>query len=119
MRHPIARALLALVGSALGLSAAAPAQPLPSDWIDPQTGHRVIRLSPDTGGTSLYFHQRAYTPEGDKLVIRADGGIVAVDLKTLGVSTPKIETPPASGFISPATMRRVVVLPAPFGPSRA
>src|SRR5690606_5387475 len=65
---------------------------LPRDWIDPKTGHRVIRLSPDTGGTSLYFHQRAYTPEGDKLVIRAVGAIVAVDISTLGVSPPKIET---------------------------
>jgi oligogalacturonide lyase len=64
---------------------------LPSDWIDPDTGHRIIRLSPDAGGTSLYFHQRGYTPEGDKLVIRAGGGIATVDLSTLGVSPPKVE----------------------------
>jgi oligogalacturonide lyase len=64
---------------------------LPSDWIDPDTGHRIIRLSPDTGGTSLYFHQRGYTPEGDKLVIRAGGGIATVDLSTLGTSPPKVE----------------------------
>jgi oligogalacturonide lyase len=64
---------------------------LPADWIDPDTGHRVIRLSPDTGGTSLYFHQHSYTPEGDKLVIRGAGGIATVDLTTLGVSPPKFE----------------------------
>ena len=64
---------------------------LPVDWIDPDTGHRIIRLSPDSGGTSLYFHQRSYTPEGDKLVIRASGGIATVDLRTLGVSQPKFE----------------------------
>jgi len=64
---------------------------LRSDWIDPDTGHRVIRLSPDTGGSSLYFHQHSYTPEGDRIVIRAAGGIAAVDLTTLGISPPKRE----------------------------
>ncbi len=62
---------------------------LPSDWIDPDTRHRVIRLSPDSGGTSLYFHQHSYTPEGDMLVIRGTGGIATVDLTTLGTSPPK------------------------------
>ncbi|MEO7411862.1 MAG: oligogalacturonate lyase family protein [Opitutaceae bacterium] len=65
--------------------------PPPSDWIDPATGHRVIRLSPDTGGSSLYFHQHAYTPEGDKLVIRGAGGIAAVDISGLGKTPPKFE----------------------------
>ncbi len=64
---------------------------LPSDWIDPDTGHRVIRLSPDSGGSSLYFHQHGYTPEGDKLVIRALGGLATVDLATLGVAPPRCE----------------------------
>ncbi|HEY0863831.1 MAG TPA: oligogalacturonate lyase family protein [Lacunisphaera sp.] len=80
---------LLLVFALVARAAEAPA--LPRDWIDPDTGHRIIRLSPDTGGTSLYFHQRGYTPEGDKLVIRAEGGIATVDLSTLGVSTPKVE----------------------------
>jgi oligogalacturonide lyase len=62
-----------------------------SDWIDPDTGHRVIRLSPDSGGTSLYFHQHSYTPEGDKIVIRSGGGIATVDLRTLGRSPPQFE----------------------------
>jgi oligogalacturonide lyase len=69
----------------------APAAPLPSDWIDPKTGHRVIRLSPDEGGSSLYFHQRSYTPEGDKIIIHTRGGLATVDLTTLGVTRPKIE----------------------------
>jgi len=34
-------------------------------------------------------------------------------------SMPRIVTEPASGFNSPATIRSVVVLPAPFGPSSA
>jgi len=79
-----------LFACALTVRAAEPPA-LPSDWIDPDTGHRIIRLSPDSGGTSLYFHQRGYTPEGDKLVIRANGGIATVDLSTLGTSPPKVE----------------------------
>jgi hypothetical protein len=69
----------------------ATSEPPPRDWIDAQTGHRIIRLSPDAGGGSLYFHQRAYTPEGDKVVLRTREGIVAVDLKTLGTAPPQVE----------------------------
>ncbi|MGA2222223.1 MAG: oligogalacturonate lyase family protein [Verrucomicrobiia bacterium] len=63
----------------------------PTEWIERKTGHRVIRLSPDTGGSSLYFHQHSYTPEGDKIIIDAGDGIATVDLTTLGVSRPKVE----------------------------
>jgi oligogalacturonide lyase len=56
----------------------------PSDWVDPATGHRVIRLSGDEGGSSLYFYQNAYTPMGDKLVFNTNAGIAAVDLTRLG-----------------------------------
>jgi len=75
---------------------------LPRDWIDSQTGHRIIRLSPDEGGGSLYFHQHAYTPEGDKVILRTRAGIVAVDLSTLGVSPPKAELVMANA--TPITM---------------
>jgi len=85
---PSRAALLALVLLLLPASSRAA---LPADWIDPDTGHRVIRLSPDSGGSSLYFHQRGYTPEGDKLVIRSLGGIATVDLSTLGTAAPKVE----------------------------
>ncbi|HWA08390.1 MAG TPA: oligogalacturonate lyase family protein [Opitutaceae bacterium] len=81
---------LALLAGRTFAANAAPAT-LPSDWVDPKTGHRVIRLSPDTGGSSLYFHQHGYTPQGDKVVLRGAGGIVTVDISTLGVSPPKFE----------------------------
>ncbi len=83
--------LLALFLGAGRAFAADSVTPPPSDWIDAKTGHRVIRLSPDTGGTSLYFHQHSYTPEGDKLVIRGAGGIATVDISNIGVSPPKFE----------------------------
>ena len=65
-------------------SSGARGQTVPSDWVDPATGHRVIRLSGDEGGSSLYFHQNAYTPKGDKLVFNTRAGIAAVDLTGLG-----------------------------------
>src|SRR5437868_14323837 len=52
----------------------------PREWIDPDTGHRVIRLSNEPGSQSLYFHYNAYA--GDKLVITTRQGISTVDLKT-------------------------------------
>jgi oligogalacturonide lyase len=79
--------LFALTLADGGASAQAP----PSDWIDPATGHRVIRLSGDEGGSSLYFHQNTYTPKGDKLVFNTRAGIVAVSLTRLGVETVKPE----------------------------
>ena len=86
-----------LLAAALSATAAFAAESLPVDWIDPQTGHRVIRLSPDEGGSSLYFHQRSYTPEGDKIILHTrgsgpgGGNLATVDLTTLGVSKPKLE----------------------------
>jgi oligogalacturonide lyase len=70
-----------------GLHAQAP----PTDWIDPATGHRVLRLSGDDGGSSLYFHQNTYTPKGDKLVFDTRAGIAAVDLTKLGKEPVKPE----------------------------
>ncbi|HTQ39699.1 MAG TPA: oligogalacturonate lyase family protein [Pirellulales bacterium] len=46
---------------------AAIAEP-PTDWIDPATGHRIIRLTREPDSASLYFHQNAYTDDGKLLV---------------------------------------------------
>jgi oligogalacturonide lyase len=72
-------------------------QTVPSDWVDPATGHRVIRLSGDEGGSSLYFHQNTYTPKGDKLVFDTRAGIAVVDLTRLGKGpvTPEVVVPGA------------------------
>lgn len=52
----------------------------PREWIEPATGHRVVRLSREPGSASLYFHQNAYTTEGDKLVITTPSGLATVNL---------------------------------------
>src|ERR1051325_8981623 len=54
----------------------------PREWIDPDTGHRVIRLSDEPGSASLYFHQNPYTPDGQKLIITTPSGLAAINLKT-------------------------------------
>jgi oligogalacturonide lyase len=71
----------------LRLQAAGPAAPAanepPTEWIDPDTGHRVVRLSREGGTASLYFHQNAYTPDGRKLIVTTpDRGVAAIDLAT-------------------------------------
>ncbi len=54
----------------------------PREWIDKDTGHRVIRLSDEPGSQSLYFHQNAYTPDGEKLIITTPTGLATINLKT-------------------------------------
>jgi oligogalacturonide lyase len=58
---------------------------VPREWIDPDTGHRVVRLSEEPGSQSLYFHQNAYTPDGTKLIMTTPSGISVVNLKTRAV----------------------------------
>ncbi|HEY2881479.1 MAG TPA: oligogalacturonate lyase family protein [Pirellulales bacterium] len=52
----------------------------PTDWIDPVTGHRIVRLSKEPGTASFYFHQNAYN--GDKLIVSTNDGLATIDLKT-------------------------------------
>jgi len=57
----------------------------PREWIDPDTGHRVMRLSNEPGSASLYFHQNAYTPDGEKLIITTPTGLSTINLKTRAI----------------------------------
>jgi len=48
-------------------------QPMPYEWIDKDTGHKIIRLSRREGNNrSFYFHNNPFVPalagEGDKMV---------------------------------------------------
>ena len=58
---------------------------VPREWIDPDTGHRVVRLSDEPGSASLYFHQNPYTPDGQKLLITTPTGLATINLKTRAV----------------------------------
>lgn len=61
------------------------AQEPPAEWIDPATGHKVIRLSREPGSASLYFHQNAYSPDGQKLIITTPSGLSTIHLKTRAI----------------------------------
>ncbi len=52
----------------------------PTSWIDPDTGHRVVRLTREPGSASLYFNQNGYTADGKKLVYTTPEGISVLDL---------------------------------------
>ncbi|HVS73602.1 MAG TPA: oligogalacturonate lyase family protein [Phycisphaerae bacterium] len=62
---------------------AAPAQEPPRTWIDPDTGHRIHRITDEPNSTGFYFNINAYTPDGKTMVYSAPDGIHAVDLPTL------------------------------------
>jgi oligogalacturonide lyase len=53
----------------------------PREWIDPDTGHRVVRLTDEPDSQSLYFHQNAYTATGDKMVFTSRTGLYVYDFK--------------------------------------
>src|ERR1700722_3371849 len=63
----------------------------PTDWVDPDTGNRIIRLSEQNGSKTLYFHDNSYTPEGDKLIFSTPAGVACVDLTKLGTDPVKME----------------------------
>jgi oligogalacturonide lyase len=61
------------------------------EWIDPDTGHRVVRLTDAAGGSTLYFHDNAFSPTGDKLMFNTPNGIAVVDVAKIGNSDLKPE----------------------------
>lgn len=68
----------------LGITVASAAEP-PAEWVEPATGHRVVRLSREPGTASLYFHQNGYTAEGDKLLVTTPEGLATINLRTRAV----------------------------------
>jgi oligogalacturonide lyase len=90
-RWPIAAALL-LAGHVLDTEA----QP-PRDWIDHDTGHRIVRLTSDAGGATLYFHDNAFSPQGDRLMINTPDGIAVADVATIGTDDAKLEIVASAG----------------------
>lgn len=79
MKRALQLILLPLI---ISTSAAAQDGELPREWIDPDTGHRIVRLSDDAGSQSFYFHQNGYTSAGDKLVFSTPRGLSTYNFKT-------------------------------------
>ncbi len=74
-------AAILLATNLLSANAAAQQTP-PKEWIDPDTGHRVIRLTDEPNSASLYFNQNGYTADGKKMVYTVPNGIRVLDLAT-------------------------------------
>jgi oligogalacturonide lyase len=72
------RTTLAALSCALTLAAAEP----PKSWVDPDTGHRVVRLTTEPNSASLYFNQNGYTADGTEMVYTTPEGISALNLAT-------------------------------------
>ena len=72
---------LVLLAALPGLAVRAADTP-PTDWVDPETGHRIVRLSTEPGTASLYFNQNAYTPDGKKIIVTSPSGISTIELAT-------------------------------------
>jgi oligogalacturonide lyase len=56
---------------------------VPLSWIDPDTGHRVIRLTREPGSDSFYFNVNCFTPDGKRMVYTTPDGISVLNLATL------------------------------------
>ncbi|MGC4031428.1 MAG: oligogalacturonate lyase family protein [Tepidisphaeraceae bacterium] len=61
--------------------ATAPAD-LPRTWIDPDTGHRIYRLSDEPNSGAFYFNFNAFTADGREMVYTSPKGIHVLDLQT-------------------------------------
>ena len=54
----------------------------PRSWVDPDTGHRVMRLTNEPGSASLYFNQNGYTADGKGMIYTTPDGISVLDLQS-------------------------------------
>ena len=82
MKLSSAHAVVALLAVTV-LSSSADASEPPASWIDPETGHKVICLTPEPGSASLYFNESWYAPDGSRMIYSTPAGISTVDLRTL------------------------------------
>ena len=102
-------AILATAGYVLGAQ-----EPLLKEWIDSDTGHRVVRLTDDAGGSTLYFHDNAFSPEGDKFIFNTPNGIAIVDVATIGTNSgrPEIVAPRVRGGYFARRTREIYYTPS-------
>ena len=91
---------LGLAAASSAFAADAPPLPAPeppTSWIDPDTGHRVIRLTREPDSVSFYFNDNGYTPDGRQMVYTTREGIAVLNLVTL--ETKPIVSGPARAIV--------------------
>lgn len=70
-----------LVGLIAALHSQAATEP-PLEWIDADTGHRIVRISRTPGTASLYFHQDTFTLDGTRTLVTSPEGLATLHLTT-------------------------------------
>src|SRR6185295_10177352 len=80
--YPLMKYLVALIFNVCFVGVCLFAQELPREWVDTDTGHRIVRLSDEAGSSSFYFHQNAYTADGDKLIFSTPRGLSTYNFKS-------------------------------------
>jgi oligogalacturonide lyase len=76
------RNLLAAVVVLIGAASLPYAAELPVTWVDKDTGHRILRLTPEPGSSGFYFNVNAYSPDGKLMAYTAPDGIHVLELAT-------------------------------------
>lgn len=61
----------------------------PADWVEPATGHRVIRLSDQPATASVYSHQNPYAAAGDVMTVSTRDALATIALAS-GKTTPLV-----------------------------
>ena len=87
MRLPALLLLVAVASPALQT----PPAPERREWIDPATGHRVVRISDDPGSATLYFHDNAFSAAGDRMMFQTPKGIAVIDVARIGNAEARSE----------------------------
>ena len=80
MARPI-RLILVIILTTFTCAAQSPS-PIPTTWVDKDTGHRIWRLSPEPNSGGFYFNINAYTPDGKQMLYTAPDGIQVLDMAT-------------------------------------
>lgn len=94
--------LLHLAVTAQPLAETGPKKPMPPEWIDQDTHHKVVRLSrKDGNNSSFYFHNNPFI--GNKMVFYSTDQkgkqIYTVDLKTLKIEQITNVTRPSDSTV--------------------
>jgi oligogalacturonide lyase len=92
--------LFSLMNPFAGVAQAAPqaaanTQEPPASWVDPATGHEIVRITREPDSASFYFNVNSYTPDGREMVYTTPDGISVIDLstwKTRSVVQGKVRT---------------------------
>jgi oligogalacturonide lyase len=90
------------------------------DWIEPATGHRVIRISDDPGSSTLYFHDNAFSAAGDRMMLRTPKGVAVVEVAKLGGEDLKLDVvaPQAGGGYFARRGRDIYLSPGAGNPGQ-